>query len=590
MHISLRKALFLAFAASAAFLLAAGGPVGASAAADSSKPAESAAIHEKMAVHHPVFAAHGMVATSNALASQVGLDILKRGGNAVDAAVAVGFTMAVTYPRAGNIGGGGFMMIHDAAKNETVALDYREKAPKRAWREMYQDKDGNVIKDKSRFHGFAVGVPGTVAGLLKALEEHGTMNRQEVMAPAIRLAVDGFTVSPGMAASLRDMSSRLRKWPSTVKVFFKPGGQPYKAGDTFKQPDLAHSLKLIAEKGEAGFYEGETAGKFVKAVKEAGGLMSLDDLKNYRAIDRKPVMGTYRDYEIVSMPPPSSGGTHIIQILNMLEHYPLRTYGPSSAMNIHFMAEAMKLAYADRSEYMGDSDFVDVPVKALTSKDYAARLVKGISPYKARPADDIKPGKIMPYESDQTTHFSIADGQGNAVANTYTLNFSYGTGLVVDGAGFLLNNEMDDFSAKPGVPNAYGLIGGDANAVEPEKRPLSSMSPTFVFKDGKPFVVTGSPGGSRIITTVLQIVSNVIDHDMNIAEAVNAPRIHDQWRPDEIRVESTLNGDTIRLLEAMGHKVNVKKAMGAANSIMIRPEGFYGAADPRRTDSSVIGY
>ena len=548
------------------------------------------AIYSEDAIHHPVWAKNGMVATQEALASDIGLKILKDGGNAVDAAVAVGFALAVTLPRAGNIGGGGFMMIYDAKQGKTVALDYREKAPSSASRDMYLDKDGNAFSDLSRYHGLAVGVPGTVAGLLKALDNHGTMSRGQVMAPAIALAENGIEVTAGLSESLEALSDRLQKWPSTKKIFFKPDGSAYQPGELLRQPELAKSLKLIAAKGSDGFYKGETARKLVKAVNEAGGNMSLQDLANYRAIARVPVKGDYRGYEIVSMPPPSSGGIHIVQILNILEGYPLKDYGQNSAQTIHLMSEAMQLAYADRAEYLGDSDFIDVPASGLTSQAYADKLRSLINPNKATPAATIKANNPLPYESDQTTHFSIVDKDGNAVANTYTLNFSYGTGLVAEGTGILLNNEMDDFSAKPGVPNGYGLIGGDANAVEANKRPLSSMSPTLVFKDSKPYIVTGSPGGSRIITTVTQVISNVIDHDMNIAEATHAPRIHDQWLPDEIRIEKALNVDTIKKLESMGHKVSPQSAMGSTQSIMITPNGVYGSSDPRIVDAAVVGY
>ena len=548
------------------------------------------AIYSEDAIHHPVWAKNGMVATQEALASDIGLKILKDGGNAVDAAVAVGFALAVTLPRAGNIGGGGFMMVYDAKQGKTVALDYREKAPSSASRDMYLDKDGNAVSDLSRYHGLAVGVPGTVAGLLKALDNHGTMSRGQVMAPAIALAENGIEVTAGLSESLEALSDRLQKWPSTKKIFFKPDGSAYQPGELLLQPELAKSLKLIAAKGNDGFYKGETARKLVKAVNEAGGNMSLQDLANYRAIARVPVKGDYRGYEIVSMPPPSSGGIHIVQILNILEGYPLKDYGQNSAQTIHLMSEAMQLAYADRAEYLGDSDFIDVPANGLTSQAYADKLRSLINPNKATPAATIKANNPLPYESDQTTHFSIVDKDGNAVANTYTLNFSYGTGLVAEGTGILLNNEMDDFSAKPGVPNGYGLIGGDANAVEANKRPLSSMSPTLVFKDSKPYIVTGSPGGSRIITTVTQVISNVIDHDMNIAEATHAPRIHDQWLPDEIRIEKALNVDTIKKLESMGHKVSPQAAMGSTQSIMITPNGVYGSSDPRIVDAAVVGY
>ena len=548
------------------------------------------AIYSEDAIHHPVWAKNGMVATQEALASDIGLQILKDGGNAVDAGVAVGFALAVTLPRAGNIGGGGFMMIYDAKQGKTVALDYREKAPSSASRDMYLDDEGNAVSDLSRYHGLAVGVPGTVAGLLKALEEHGTMSREQVMAPAIALAEDGIEVTAGLSESLTALSDRLQKWPSTKKVFFKPDGSAYQPGERLKQPELARSLKRIAVQGADGFYKGKTARDIVKAVNEAGGSMSLQDLADYEAIARVPVKGDYRGYEIVSMPPPSSGGIHIIEILNILEGYPLGDYGQNSAQTIHLMAEAMQLAYADRAEYLGDSDFIHVPASGLTSQAYADKLRTLIDPNKATPAATIKANNPLPYESDQTTHFSIVDKDGNAIANTYTLNFSYGTGLVADGTGILLNNEMDDFSAKPGVPNGYGLIGGDANAVEANKRPLSSMSPTLVFKDNKPYIVTGSPGGSRIITTVTQIISNVIDHDMNIAEATHAPRIHDQWLPDEIRIEKALNVDTVKKLESMGHTVSPKSAMGSTQSIMLTPNGLYGSSDPRIVDAAVVGY
>ncbi len=555
-----------------------------------SAPATKAntAIFASEDIHHPVWAENGMVATQEALASKIGLDILKKGGNAVDASVAIGFALAVTLPRAGNIGGGGFMVIYDAKTGKTVALDYREMAPNKAFKDMYLDKDGNADSKLSRFHGLAVGVPGTVAGLTKALKDYGTMSLKEVMAPAIKLAEEGMVVTPDLYNSLIGLEKRLKKWDSTKKVFYK-GDDYYQIGEVLKQPELAKSLKLIAEKGAAGFYEGETAEKIAKAVTDAGGLMSVEDLANYKAIVREPVSGDYRGYKVLSMPPPSSGGTHIVQTLNLLEGFPIKEMGHNSAQTIHTMAEAMKFAYADRSEYLGDPDFVKVPVKGLTSKKYADELRAKITD-KATPAEKIKPNNPAPYESNETTHFSVVDKNGNAVANTYTLNFSYGTGLVAEGTGILLNNEMDDFSAKPGVPNGYGLIGGDANAVAPKKRPLSSMSPTIVLKDGKPFIVTGSPGGSRIITTTLQIIMNVIDHDMNIAEATHATRIHHQWLPDEIRVEKDLNKDTVELLKAKGHKVKVKSAMGSTQSIMRVENGLHGASDPRRVGSLTIGY
>ncbi len=540
-------------------------------------------------IHHPVWSANGMVASQEAIASKVGLQILQDGGNAVDAGVAVGFALAVTLPRAGNIGGGGFMMIHDAKSDKTVALDYRERAPSKAFRDMYLNADGDADPVLSRFHGLAVGVPGTVAGLIKALDEYGTMDLKDVMAPAIDLAKNGVIVTAEFSDSLINLEERLKKWNSTKKVFYK-GDEYYQAGDILKQPELAATLEKIANEGAKGFYEGEVAEKIVKAINDADGIMSLEDLASYEAKFRDVVEGNYRGYKIVSMPPPSSGGAHIIQMLNILEDFPISQMGHNTSNTIHVMSEAMKLAYADRAEYLGDTDFVEVPLSGLTSKDYAKELRGTMPRYTASDSSKIKQGNPIPYESDETTHFSIVDKDGNAISNTYTLNFSYGTGLVAEGTGVLLNNELDDFSAKPGVPNGYGLIGGDANAVAGNKRPLSSMSPTLVFDDNGLFLVTGSPGGSRIITTVLQIIMNVIDHDMNIAEATHATRIHHQWLPDEIRVEKDLNKDTINLLKQMGHKVVVKAVMGSTQSIMRNADGLFGSSDPRRSTALTVGY
>ncbi|MEE4012890.1 gamma-glutamyltransferase [Roseibium sp. FZY0029] len=540
----------------------------------------------------PETAQNGMVASQEAVASRVGVDILKKGGNAVDAAIATGFALAVTLPRAGNLGGGGFMMIHLAEGGETKALDYREKAPDAAFKDMFLGEDGEPDNEKSRFSGLAVGVPGTVAGFAEAFEKHGSgkLTWAELVTPAIDLAENGIEVTPDLAASLTASAKRLLKDPATAAIFYKTGGLPFVPGETLKQADLAATLKVIADTGAAGFYTGEIAEKIAQKVQAAGGGMTKDDLAGYKPVWREPVTGSYRGYEIASMPPPSSGGVHIVQILNMLQDYPLAEYGPNSADSIHVMAETMRRAYADRSKYLGDPDFVEVPVKGLTDPAYAAELVKTIKMDAATPSVDVKPGDPFPYESNQTTHFSVVDKDGNAVSNTYTLNFSYGVGLTADGTGVLLNNELDDFSAKPGVPNAYGLVGGTANAVEGGKRPLSSMSPTLVFKDGKLFLATGSPGGSRIITTTLQIILNVVDHGMNIAEATAAPRIHNQWLPDEIRIEEGLSPDTIRLLEERGHKVEVKNAMGSTQSIMLVDGVLAGASDPRRPGALAAGY
>ncbi|MBV1789443.1 gamma-glutamyltransferase [Marinobacterium sp. D7] len=539
----------------------------------------------------PVEARNGMVVTSHYLATDEALKVLESGGNAVDAAVTAAFALAVTQPRSGNIGGGGFMLVSSEKAGEVQAIDYREKAPAAATRDMYLDEQGEVDQKLSRFSHKAAGVPGTVAGLALALEKYGTISLEEALAPAIRLAEKGFVVPPRFSEGIRERSALLGQFESSRKVFFKPDGTFYEPGDLFVQKDLAATLKRIAKQGVKGFYEGETADLIVAEMQRGGGLITLDDLKNYQPEIRQPVHGTYRGYDIYSMSPPSSGGTHVVQILNILEGYPLAESGLNSAKTIHLMAEAMKLAYADRSEFLGDTDFVKVPLKGLTSKEYAEELRAQIDPDKATPSAEIRPGNPAPYESNETTHFSIVDKYGNAVSNTYTINFSYGSHIVVDGAGFLLNNEMDDFSAKPGVPNAYGLIGGEANKIEPNKRMLSSMSPTIVKKDGKNFIVTGSPGGSRIITTTLQVLLNVIDHQLNIQAAVNAPRIHHQWLPDEIRIEQGISPDTIALLRGMGHTVEQKAAMGAIQSIMVGEDGvFYGGADPRRSTSSAKGY
>ncbi|HMQ12252.1 MAG TPA: gamma-glutamyltransferase, partial [Candidatus Competibacter phosphatis] len=517
---------------------------------------------------HPVFAPNGMVVSQEARASEIGLDILKKGGDAVDAAVAVGFALAVTLPQAGNLGGGGFMLTYNAQTRQTEAIDFRETAPAAAGRDLYLNEQGNVDEARIRFSHQAAGVPGTVAGLALAHERHGRLPWRQLVEPAAQLAERGFPVDAELARSLRETRERMAPWPASMKSFFKADGSTYQPGETLAQPDLAASLKLIAEQGSKAFYEGEIAQKLVVDMTAHQGLITLDDLKNYRSLVRAPVRGNYRGYEIVSMPPPSSGGTHLIQILNILETWPLGELGHNSAATIHRMAEAMKLAYADRSEYLGDPDFTKVPVAGLISKAYAKELAASIDPNRAKPATEIKPGQPQRHESEQTTHYSVVDRDGNAVAVTYTLNFGYGSGIVAAGTGILLNNEMDDFAAKPGVPNAYGLIGGDANAVGPGKRPLSSMTPTLVFRNGQLLLVTGSPGGSRIITTVLQILLNVIDHGMNIAEATVAPRVHHQWLPDELRVEEGLSPDTVRLLEAWGHKVVVKDTMGDTQSIV----------------------
>lgn len=545
---------------------------------------------DREAIFHPVYARNGMVVSEEKYATEAGLEVLREGGNAVDAAVTVGFVLAVTFPRAGNLGGGGFMLVRMAEKGEVVAIDYREKAPMAVTAETFLDKDGSVDTEKSRHSVLSAGVPGTVAGLALALEKYGTIPLERAIRPALELAENGFPVSEGLAASLSDAKSRMERESESMRVFFKEGGTPYAPGEVLVQKDLAETLKLISEDGPEAFYEGEIAVKIARFMKESGGLITEKDLEEYSAALREPVHGTYRGYEIFSMPPPSSGGVHLIEMLNVLEGFPLGEYGHNTAKTINLMAEAMKFAYADRSEHLGDPDFKKVPVAELTSKKYAENLRKRISPGRVTPSVLIKPGEMPPGEGQNTTHFSVIDSGGNMVSNTYTLNFDYGSKITVPGTGILLNNEMDDFSMKPGEPNAYGLLGGRANAPEPEKRMLSSMTPTIVLKDGAPFLATGSPGGSLIITTVLQVITNVIDFGMNISEATNAPRVHHQWLPDKLRVEKGISEDTLRLLKERGYSIDTGNTMGSAQSIMKKGEFLYGASDPRRPGGLAEGY
>jgi gamma-glutamyltranspeptidase / glutathione hydrolase len=539
-----------------------------------------------------VTAPHGIVVAQEARAARIGMEILEKGGNAVDAAVAVGFAMAVTYPRAGNIGGGGFMLIHRADRDEDVAIDYRETAPAATTRATFLDQNGNADPVKSRNSALGVGVPGTVAGLALAQQKFGSgrFSLADLIAPAIELARTGIPVEDDIADSLPSAAARFARWPAAAKIFLRGDGAPLGSGDRLVQSDLAATLASIARGGPSAFYDGPIADKIAAAIAANGGLMTREDLKNYHAVERVPVRGTYRGYDIVSMPPPSSGGVILIEMLNMLEGYDLRGLGAQSPPALHLMIEAMQRAYADRAMFLGDPDVVAVPVKNLISKRYAAALRAGIDPDRARPSQDIRPGEPPFPEGDNTTHYSVVDRFGNAVSNTYTLNFSYGVGMVAEGTGILLNNELDDFAAKPDAPNAYGLIGYDANAPGPGKRPLSSMTPTIVLKDGKPFLVTGSPGGSRIITTVLQVIVNVIDFDMTITDAVTAPRLHHQWLPDIVYAEPGFPPQTIVALEARGHKVLVGPPWSSANSIALTPSGLIGAADPRTRGALAAGY
>ncbi|HEV2956788.1 MAG TPA: gamma-glutamyltransferase [Xanthobacteraceae bacterium] len=533
-----------------------------------------------------------MVASQEARASRIGVEVLQQGGNAVDAAVAIGFALAVTHPHAGNIGGGGFMLIHRAESNEDVAIDYRETAPQATTRDIFLDEKGDADPRKSRDSGLGIGVPGTVAGLALALERYGSgkFTLAQLIAPALAAARNGIVVEDNLADVLPDAQRRLARWPATAKIFLNPDGVVLGVGQSLVQADLAGSLEAIAREGPPAFYQGPIAEKIVAAVRGAGGLMTLDDLKRYRPAIRTPVRGTYRDYEIVSMPPPSSGGVHLIEMLNVLEGYPLAELGSGSVPALHLMIETMKRAYADRAEFLGDPDFVAVPVERLTSKSYAADLRRLIDPRRATPARDIRAGKRVPVEGANTTHYSVIDAAGNAVANTYTLNLNFGVGLVAEGTGILLNDELDDFAAKPDVPNAYGLVGGTANAPGPGKRPLSSMTPTIVLKGGKVYLVTGSPGGGRIITTTLEVILNAIDFRMDVAAAVAAPRIHHQWLPDKVDAEQAVPAETVRGLEQLGHTVARPSNWGAANSIMVTSDGLAGAADPRTRGALAVGY
>ncbi len=537
----------------------------------------------------PVAGAHGMVASSSPIASQVGVDILKKGGNAVDAAVAVGFALAVTHPAAGNLGGGGFMVIR-LANGRATTIDFREVAPKAATRDMYLDAKGDAT-DKSRVGPLAVGVPGSVAGLALAEQEYGTLKLADVMAPAIDLAANGFVLSDRLAHSLASARPLFETFPASAAKFLK-NDQPYQPGDRFAQPDLAGTLRLISEHGASAFYRGPIAQQIAAEMKAHGGLITTADLADYKPVERQPIEGTYRGYGLISMPPASSGGIALVELLNILEGYPIAKDGFNTPKTIHLMVEAEKRVYADRSKWMGDTAFFHVPTGGLTSKAYAASLRAGIDPNHATPSSAIAPGEPIAYESTQTTHYSVVDADGSAVAVTTTLNGGFGNGEVVAGAGFLLNNEMDDFSAKPGTPNMFGLTGGEANAIQPGKRMLSSMSPTIVTKGDKVFLVLGSPGGSRIITTVLQVIVNVIDHGMNLQQAVDAPRFHHQWLPDDIRIERKgFPPSLVQALEKMGYQVKAESDMGDVEAIEIDPKTGMrdGAADPR-AGGKAVGY
>jgi len=532
-----------------------------------------------------------MVVAQEKISAQVGADILRRGGNAVDAAVATGFAMAVTYPRAGNIGGGGFMVIHSAERNEDITIDYRETAPSATTPQIFLGADGKPDVAKSRDSALGIGVPGTVAGLSLALEKYGSGNftLAQLLEPAIALAHDGFVITDDLADTLPGWHRRFERWPSSMKIFSRPDGTSLGEGDRLVQRDLADTLSTIAAQGPRGFYEGPVAEKLAKSIADAGGIMTTADLKSYAAVIRPPVRGTYRGYDIVSMPLPSSGGVVLVETLNILEGFQLADLKQGSAPSLHLLIEAMKRAYADRARHLGDPAFVNAPIETLTAKDYAAKLRAGISADRATPSKDLAALPPAPREGTNTTHFSVVDSRGNAVSNTYTLNFSYGVGLVADGTGVLLNNELDDFTAAVGAANAYGLVGFEANLPGPGKRPLSSMSPTIVLKDGKPVLVTGSPGGSTIISTVLQVVVNVLDYRMDVAAAVAAPRLHHQWLPDVVLMERGFPDGVLSALKAMDHHVVVPMGQTSANSILVTPNGPLGAPDPRTRGSEAAG-
>jgi len=550
----------------------------------------------RAASREPIRARHGMVASTNRIASEVGVDVLKRGGNAVDAAIAVAFALAVTYPAAGNIGGGGFMMIR-LKDGRASAIDYREMAPAAANHNIYLDKNGNLIEGEgSSTIGYrAAGVPGTVAGMDLALRKYGSgkLSWAQLVEPARRLANDGYEITHSFARSLKGSDDLLGPYEDSKRIFLN-NGKYFTEGQTLRQPELAATLSRLQKTGPSEFYQGQTARMIVEDMKKHNGLITLDDLHNYVAKERVPLRSTYRGYEVISMPPPSSGGAVLIEMLNILEGYDLGSLGWSSSARYHLMTEAMRRAFADRAEFMGDTDFVKVPIAGIVAKDYAVKQRGTINLQHASTSVAIRAGQPLGHESEETTHFTVVDAEGNAVSNTYTLNGGFGSGVVAKGTGVLLNNEMDDFAAKPGVANAYGLIQGENNAVAPGKRPLSAMTPTFVMrKDGTLWFAVGSPGGPTIINTVLQVVSNIVDSGMSIQQAIDAPRIHHQWLPDELTYEPFgLSADTQNALEAMGHKFASRpRYMGDAQGIMIEDKTGVrlGASDPRN-DGAAVGY
>lgn len=547
----------------------------------------------------PVAADNGMVVTAQHLATDVGVDVLRSGGNAVDAAVAVGYALAVVYPAAGNIGGGGFMTLHLADGRE-VFIDFRERAPLKAHADMFLDANGNPDSLRSTRGQLAVGVPGTVAGLELAREKYGTQQRKRLVAPAIALAERGFVLDAGDLAMFAEATADLMKDPASAAIFF-PSGEPLKVGDRVKQKDLARSLRAVSKRGVDGFYRGAVADLLVRSSQAGGGIITHEDLQQYRAVEREPLRCGYRGYTVLAPPPPSSGGVTMCEILHILEGYPLAEYGWNSAQAVHVTVEAMRHAYVDRNRFLGDPDFVDNPVARLLSDAHVAEIRARIDPEHAGKSSELAPELLQPKEGTHTTHYSIADRFGNAVSVTYTLNDWFGARVTAAGTGIVLNNEMDDFTSKPGTPNLYGLVQGAANAIAPGKRPLSSMTPSIVLRDGKPVAVLGTPGGSTIITAVLQTLLNLVDYGMDVQEAVDAPRFHHQWLPDEIQLEArTLSPDTRRLLEGRGHRFVAMPEPNHMAAILIgapslaqpaaNGKRFYGANDPRRRTGLAAGY
>ena len=539
-------------------------------------------------IHHPVIGRKGMVVSQSEVASKVGAEILRRGGNAVDAAVAVGFTLAVVLPRAGNLTGGGFMMVHLAEQNKTIAIDYREIAPQASFEHMFIDEKGEIDSNKSLKTLAASGVPGTVAGFEYALKHYGTMELSQLIQPAIEIAQQGFIVTDDMVRIVTRAQDMLKQNGETCRVFFKENCQFYQAGELFKQPDLAKTLTYLSEHGAKGFYQGDIAKKIVAAMEKGQGLITLEDLQNYQVNEVAPIKGSFNGYEIYTMPPPSSGGVHLVQMLNIFEQLPLADIAQGTADMMHFQTEIFKRSYADSTQYLGDPAFVDVPAMGITSKAYAKSLSEQISLDKITPSSMIAGGNPSVYESPDTTHFSIMDSKGNVVSNTYTLNHYFGNGITIPETGLLMNNTMDDFTAKAGSANSYGLVGGKANAIAANKRPISSMTPVIVLKAGQPFLATGTPGGSKIITAVFQQLVNVLWFDMNVLEAINAPRIHHQWQPDILYVERNVAADSVSLLLKKGYQIEISSSLGSLQSVLFKDGLYYGGADPRRPNAKAV--